>query len=90
MSKFIVLCTAYKPSGKYYTSKETFLFDSQHCTSQQLGMLSDLVEHIRKSNKLDAYCGLVDGAIERNCMKVVIDVLDVDKKDNQRIMTFMS
>lgn len=89
MSKFVVLCTAYKPSGKYYTCKETFLFESPHCTSTHLGTLSDLVEVVRKSDKLDKYCGLVDGAIKRNNMKVVIDVLDVDKKDNQRIMTFM-
>ena len=88
MGKFVVLCTAYKPSGKYYASKETFLFESPHCTSDHLGTLSDLVAIIRKGN-LDKYCGLVDGAIQCNNMKVTIDVLDVDEKKDQRIMTFM-
>lgn len=88
MGKFVALCTAYKPSGKYYSCKETFLFETVNNTSEHLGTLSNLAEKIREGN-LDHFCGLVDGAIKCNNMRVVIDILDVNLKEKQRIMSFM-
>lgn len=80
--KYILECTAFKPSGKYYTSMRHDLLESN--TEKWVDDFPILQEKEKEILKdLNKACGLTEGSIERNNFSVLVEILDIKDINSQ-------
>lgn len=81
-NKYVLECTAFKPSGKYYTSMRHELLESNtEKWVDDFPALNEKKEEILKD--LDTACGLRAGSIKQNNFSILIEILDIKDINNQ-------
>lgn len=81
-NKYVLECTAFKQSGKYYTSMRHELLESNtEKWTDDFPTLNEKKEEILKD--LDSACGLREGSVEQNNFIVLVEILDIKDVNNQ-------
>lgn len=80
--KYILECTAFKSSGKYYTNMRHELLESNtEKWTDDFPTLNEKKEEILRD--LDSACGLREGSIKDNDFIVMCEILDLKDINNQ-------
>lgn len=86
--KYVVECTAFKPSGKYYSGQRHDLFESESISFQEdIPAINKAVDLLKKD--LDKACGLVPNSINANAFIVHISVLDIEDQYDQSCLQYL-